>query len=70
MNNDKEIMNNDNEVVARLIVHNVGDGVQIMLVWTGGAVKTLAYVSGVNVTKAVNTALKRRAGGRVAEVKK
>jgi hypothetical protein len=70
MNNDKEVMNNDNEVVARLIVHNVGDGVQIMLVWTGGAVKTLAYVSGVNVVKAANTALKRRAGGRVAEVKK
>ena len=63
----QEVLNNDVEVVARLLVHNVGDGVQVMILYPTGGYKTLLYLTGASVAKASNIAIKRRPGGRVAE---
>lgn len=67
---DQEVLNNDNQLIGRVMIHNVGDGVQVLLVYTGGAVSNLAFVTGANVNKTITVGLKRRPGGRVAEVKR
>jgi hypothetical protein len=70
VNENQEVLNNDNEIVARVMIHNVGDGVQILLVYSQGAAKSIAFITGTNVSKTITIGLKRRAGGRVAQVKK
>jgi hypothetical protein len=71
MSEPTEVLNNDNDVVARIMIHNVGDGVQVLLVPTGtGTVKGLMFMAGVNIAKTITVGLRRRPGGRVAEVKR
>jgi hypothetical protein len=66
---DKEVMNNDNNFLARITIHNVGDGVQVLLVYRTGQAKTLLWLSGAQIPRAVSSALYIRPGGRVAEIK-
>ena len=35
---DQEVLNNDNQLIGRVMIHNVGDGVHVQLIYVGGAV--------------------------------
>ena len=67
---DNEVLNNDNQLIGRVMIHNVSDGVLVQLIYVGGAVSNLAFITGANVSKTITVGLKRRPGGRVAEVKR
>jgi hypothetical protein len=69
---DQEVMNNESELVARILIQNIGDGVQILLIYAGpgNAVKNLAFITGANVSKTITVGIKRRPGGRVVESKR